>query len=121
MLRLLIVDDSNFSQKVIANSIRKHIKKDVEFYFASDGQAGLDKFVEIKPDYVFVDLLMPKLNGKELIKMINDYDKDAKIIVLSADVQKKVREDVESLNILTFVNKPLNDEKVKSLCEMMVE
>lgn len=117
-MKILIVDDSIFSQKVTANLLKKNLK-DVSFYYANDGEEGYEKYKEIKPDYVFVDLLMPKINGYELVKLIKIYDSAAKIFVVSADVQKKVREEIEKCDILYFANKPFSEDNAKLLCEMM--
>lgn len=118
MISLLIVDDSVFSQKVVANSIKKIIT-DIEINFASDGEEGFECYKELKPDFVISDLLMPKVNGEGLIRLIKAYDTEAKLIVLSADVQKNVREDIESYNVLSFVNKPLNEEKTQHICGLL--
>ena len=116
MLKILIVDDSFFSQKLTANLIKKNFYC-LEFYYANDGQDGFNKYKTTNPDYVFVDLLMPKVNGRELIEMLKAYDEHSKIIVLSADVQKNVREEIDACNIISFINKPFNDEKAKFICE----
>ncbi len=118
MKKILIVDDSVFSQKMTSNLIRKYIS-DIDIYYANDGQDGYIKYKEIKPDYIFLDLLMPKVGGIELIGMIKEYDENAKIIVLSADVQKNIHEEIEALNVMMFINKPLNDDKAKLICEMI--
>lgn len=118
MVKILIVDDSVFSQKMTASIIKKNLDN-VEISFANDGQEGFIKYKEIKPDYIFLDLLMPKLNGKELIMLIKEYNNDAKIIVISADVQKNVREEIEAYNIMSFINKPFNGEKAQLVCEMI--
>lgn len=118
MIKILIVDDSVFSQKITANLINKHLEN-IEISFAGDGQEGFLKYKEINPDYVLLDLLMPKISGKELIEMIKEFDKAAKIFVISADVQKNVREEIEAYNIIAFINKPLNDEKVQDICNII--
>ena len=118
MIKVLIVDDSIFSQKITANLINKHLEN-IEVFFAGDGQEGFLKYKEINPDYVLLDLLMPKISGKELIEMIKEFDKAAKIFVISADVQKNVREEIEAYNIISFINKPLNDEKVQDICNII--
>lgn len=118
MVKILIVDDSVFSQKVTANLLKKYLK-DAEFYFADDGQEGFNKYKETNPDYVFLDLLMPKVSGLELINMLKKHDKNTKIIVLSADVQKNVREEIDACNVISFINKPFNDEKAQLICEMI--
>jgi Response regulator containing a CheY-like receiver domain and an HTH DNA-binding domain len=118
MIKILIVDDSNFSQKITANLIKKFLD-DAYIHFANDGQEGLDAYKRINPDYAFVDLLMPNMSGKDMIELIKKFRTDAKIIVASADVQKSVKEDVESLGIMSFINKPFNEEKAKSICDMI--
>ncbi|WP_244834943.1 response regulator [Clostridium sp. BJN0001] len=73
----------------------------------------------INPDYAFLDLLMPKLNGQELLKLIKEFNKDAKIFIVSADVQKSIRTEVEKNKIMGFINKPFNEEKAKLISEMI--
>lgn len=115
MVKILIVDDSNFSQKVISRLLRNFLD-DLDIHFASDGQEGLDLYKSIRPDYVFADLLMPELDGKSMLKLIKEYDEKANIFVISADVQKSVREEIEQYDIIEFINKPLNEEKAKLIC-----
>lgn len=117
-MKVLIVDDSRFSQ--ITNS--KYVKKLyqlAEIQFASNGNEGFKKYKDFKPDYTLVDLLMPEVNGQELIKYIKEYDDNAKIIVITADVQKSVREELEAYGIKGFINKPLNEEKANLLFEII--
>ncbi|WKB37232.1 response regulator [Terrilactibacillus sp. S3-3] len=64
-------------------------------------------------------MLMPKIKGQELVKLIKEFDHDAKIVVISADVQTSVREEMEKEGILTFVNKPLNETKTRQLCDLI--
>lgn len=116
MVKILIVDDSNFSQKVVSRLLKKFLDN-VDIHFASDGQEGLDTYKNIKPDYVFADLLMPALDGKSMLKLIKEFDDEANIFVISADVQKSVREEIEQYNIIEFINKPLNEEKAKLICD----
>lgn len=118
MIKILIADDSKFSQKVTANLIRKYIT-DSDIYFADDGQEAYKKYIEINPDYIFADLLMPNVNGEELIKLIKKHNSNAKIIVISADVQKDVRREIESYNVMSFINKPFNEEKARLVYNMI--
>lgn len=120
MAKLLIVDDSVFSQKIAANLIKKYMS-DVELNFANDGEEGIELYEKLKPDFIITDLLMPKISGQELIRFIKAHDKFAKIIVISADVQKNIREEVEAYNILAFLNKPLQDDKAQLICNLMRE
>lgn len=114
----MIVDDSRFSQR-ITSSLIKQFLDDAEFEFAGNGEEGLEKFREGSPDYTIVDLLMPKLRGGDLIEKIKQLDIDARIFVISADVQKRVRDVVEKMGVLSFINKPLDEEKAKKICDII--
>lgn len=92
----------------------------IEISFASDGEEGLEKFRNLKPDFIFIDLLMPKLSGAELVRIVQK-EGGSGVVVVTADVQKSVREEIEAQNVLAFVNKPLNDEKMRLLCDRMIK
>ena len=98
--------------------MKKHLK-DVVIITAKDGLEGFEKYKETKPDYAFVDLLMPKLSGSELVKMIREYDEKAKIFVVTADVQKNIKEEMEALNIKAFINKPFDEAKAKYVFDII--
>lgn len=117
-MKILIVDDSRFSQ-IITSKLMELEFEDIEIEFANNGQEGFDKYKQINPDYVFVDLLMPVLNGQELVKLLKVYDKDAKIFIVSADVQKTVKKELEEYGILAFINKPFDKDKSKMVSEII--
>lgn len=119
MNSFLVVDDSAFSRKVTAGYIKKFFPNSSLFY-APDGAAGLQEFMRTRPDCVFVDLLMPNMDGLDLIRRLKA-QQCGSIVVVSADVQKSVRAEAESLGIAAFVNKPLNDEKMRQLLAALKE
>jgi Response regulator containing CheY-like receiver, AAA-type ATPase, and DNA-binding domains len=112
-MKILVVDDSVFSQQYTKKMIQKYYHAD--FLFANSGESGYTVFLSEKPDYVITDLLMPGINGQEMIGMIKKADENAKIIVLSSDIQKAVQEEVIKLGVLMFINKPLSDDKILAL------
>ena len=116
-MKILLVDDSKFSQISAANLLRK-VRPEVEIVFANDGQEGLEKYKEIRPDFALIDLLMPNVNGKELVQYIKELSPEAKLFVLSADVQKSVQEEMLSFGVLAFINKPLSEEKARQIFEI---
>ena len=84
-----------------------------EFHEACDGQEGLDKFVEIKPDVTFLDITMPIMDGFESLEAMKNTDKDAIIIMCTADIQPKSILKVAALGALTVIKKPPSKEKVQ--------
>lgn len=114
-MRFLIIDDSLFSQKSMAMLLKKAAGGTaMDFSFAGNGLEGLEQYRKEKPDCVIVDLLMPKADGKGFVQALDERER-AKVIVVSADVQKSVRQELESSHILAFINKPLNMEKAKQI------
>ena len=117
-MKILIVDDSRFTQLTMAKLLKSYIE-DLEIFFASDGEDGFNKYKELNPDYVFVDLLMPIVSGQELVKLIKKYDTNSKIFVVSADVQKNVKKEIESYGIIKFINKPFTEEKAELVTKII--
>lgn len=117
-MRILIIDDSKFSQITTAKMLR-NVMLDLEIAFADDGEEGWNKYREYNPDYIFVDLLMPRMDGHTLIDRIKKDNPHARIIVISADVQMSVRKELEELGIKAFFNKPFNLEKARMAADIM--
>ena len=83
---------------------------------ASSGKEAIEKFDSEKPDAVMVDLLMPDMDGIDVVKKIREKDSSAKIIVCSADKQKFRQDDAKDAGAIAFFPKPVNPEK---LCEVL--
>ena len=76
---LTIEDDPN-----IVDLIQLYCdKNDFTCIAAYDGEEGLDKFYQVAPDCIILDLMLPKLNGWEVCKMIRIEDKQIPIIMLT--------------------------------------
>lgn len=109
--KILIVDDSRISRSII----KKCIPDDAgyELYEAVDGQDGLEKFREIKPDIMLLDLTMPVMDGRECLTKLKKEFPDAIVIVCTADIQKDSIEEVMSLGALDIIKKPPKKETVQ--------
>ena len=110
--KILIVDDSPIARKMLKSCLPKD--EGYEFYEAGDGKEGVEKYKEIKPDVTFMDLTMPVMTGYEAIEEIINYDKNAVIIVVTADVQMKAIKMVMELGASMVLRKPLKREDIQS-------
>ncbi len=117
-MKVLIVEDSIFVQKLLTKLIVDHIPG-CEIQIANNGEQGYNLFTEFQPDLITTDLLMPGLNGQEMLRMIRETDSHVKIIILSADIQKTTRDEVELLGISGFLNKPLTAEKATTMIQLI--
>ena len=86
--------------------------KDYELFDASDGQMGVEKYKEVKPDLTFMDLTMPVMNGFEALEEILKLDQKALVIILTADVQIKAVAKAHDLGAFTVVKKPPAKESI---------
>jgi two-component system chemotaxis response regulator CheY len=110
--KILIVDDSPIARKMLKSCLPKD--RGFEYHEASDGKEGSEKYVELKPDVTFMDLTMPVMTGYEAIDAIIGYDKNALIIVVTADIQMKSIKKVLESGAYMVLRKPLKKEEITS-------
>ena len=107
---ILIVDDSPIARKMLKSCLPKD--QGFEFHEAGDGKEGFEKYQELKPDVTFMDLTMPVMTGYESIEEIIGFDKDAVIIVVTADIQMKAIKTVMDSGAFMVLRKPLKKEQI---------
>ncbi|MEG4144368.1 PAS domain S-box protein [Microcoleus sp. Pol12B5] len=83
--KIVVIDDKWANRSVVSNLLSP---LGFEVSEANDGEEGWEKILEVQPDLIVTDLLMPELDGFELIKRVRESDnfKDIIIIVSSASV-----------------------------------
>jgi len=111
MARILIVDESMFARRVLRHILETDGTHTVVGE-AEDGAAALVKYKELKPDVVTMDVIMPGESGIETLKRLMEFDKNAKVLMVSAMGQGKVVEEVMGLGARGFVVKPVSDKKL---------
>ena len=109
--KILIVDDSPVSRKIMKSCIPE--EKGYELLEAGDGQSGIDKYQEFKPDLTFMDLTMPVMDGMQALQEIIKIDPSAVVVVCTADVQMKSIFKVMNLGALMVVRKPINKQAIE--------
>ena len=92
MKKILIAEDEEFLRSILATKLKASGHEIIE---AVDGEDALVKLKETKVDMVLLDLMMPKVNGFDVLKAIREdpATKDLKVIILSnlgqdTDIQK---------------------------------
>ncbi|MCE5212071.1 MAG: response regulator [Deltaproteobacteria bacterium] len=108
--KILIVDDSPISIKIIKSCIPKD--QNYELFDAADGQIGVEKYKEVKPDLTFMDLTMPVMNGFQALEEIIKFDHKAMVIILTADVQIKAVAKAHELGAFSVLKKPPAKESI---------
>ena len=118
-MKLLITDDSRMARKMMKKSIQDIIGDEIELLEACNGQEAVDTYREHKPNICFMDLTMPILDGFEATKVICEYDNNAKIIIVSADIQEGSMEKAKASGALGFIKKPISSENLLKMLEKL--
>ncbi len=112
MKRVLIVDDAAFMRMTIKNMLVKNGYDVVGE--AENGRIAIEKYAELKPDVVTMDVTMPDVDGVKSLKAIRAYDADAKIIMITAMGQESMVKDAILSGAKGFIVKPFKEENVLS-------
>ncbi len=110
-LKVLVVDDSDIVLKVIGNVLESH---DFLVETAEDGEAALRRALREKPDLVITDLMMPKMNGLELVEKLRAHmvTRYTPIIMLTA--KDEVNTEVQGIaaGADDYLAKPINPRRL---------
>ena len=119
MSRILVVDDSRTSRKIL-RAILEDAGHEV-IGEAMDGQDGVNKFKELRPDLVTLDITMPVMDGLEALKCIREVDGNAKVIMVTAAGQQNKMIDAIKLGASEFVTKPFEPEEIIKMVNKLVK
>lgn len=112
MKRILIVDDAAFMRVSIRNIVTKN-----GFEVAGEAENGsvaVQKYTELQPDIVTMDITMPEMNGLDALKAIRKLDPSATVIMVSALGQEAMVRDAVLAGAKGFVVKPFKEDTINA-------
>ncbi|WP_239617019.1 response regulator [Cohnella mopanensis] len=108
--RILIVDDAAFMRMMIRDILTKNGYEVVGE--AQDGAQAIEKFKEVNPDLITMDITMPEMDGIAALKEIRKLDSNAKVIMCSAMGQQAMVIDAIQAGAKDFIVKPFQADRV---------
>lgn len=117
MAKILIVDDSNLSRRTLRSILEP---EEHTIFEAKDGIAAIEQYFLNKPDLVMLDLVMPEINGFEVLQKLREMDPQACIVIVSADIQTLTKEAVAASGAKAFINKPLSADTVLTVVNQVL-
>jgi len=108
--RVLIVDDAAFMRMMIKDILEKNGYEVVGE--AQNGLEAVEKYGELNPDLVTMDITMPEMDGIEALKKIRESNSDATVIMCSAMGQQAMVIDAIQAGAKDFIVKPFQAERV---------
>ena len=112
--KILIVDDEAHIRMLIEQTLEELEDEGVEFFTAENGEIALGIIQEEQPDLVFLDVMMPKMNGMEVCRRVKKelgLDK-VFIILLTAKGQELDRLKGQEVGADIYMTKPFDPESI---------
>lgn len=121
MRRILMVDD----EKDFCFFIKKNLEKAGDFFVetCNDGQSGVEKAKEMKPDLILLDIMMPGMDGTLVADIISNDPKLGKTPFIFMTAVVKEDEVPESSNMIAnrwFLSKPVSAKKLIDLIDQII-
>jgi len=110
---LLIVEDED--SVVYALSEKFNLTEGVKVLFASNGVEGLRKALEEKPDLILLDIILPEMDGIEMLKKLRDdaWGKNVEVIILSNLSDPDSEKEAKELGVTQYIIK--SDAKIEDV------
>ena len=108
--KIMICDDSALARKQLEDVI--HMVGNPVTFQATKGQEAIDIYKEKHPDMIFLDLIMPVVDGKDALKEIIEFDPSAKVVIVSSIGTKEVLMETLKLGAREFIQKPFSELQI---------
>jgi CheY-like chemotaxis protein len=112
-LKILVVDDTKFMRNMLSD-ILKQFGYEVAGE-AENGRQAVQRFEELRPDVVFLDITMPEMDGLEAMKEIRRIEPNAVVLICSAMSQQDLISDALKAGANGYVMKPFKPNRVNEI------
>lgn len=106
---VLVVDDAAFMRMMIRDILAR---EGYVIHEAVNGRDAVEKYAELRPDLVTMDITMPEMSGLEALRSIREGDPSARVLMVSAMGQQKMIVEALELGAMDFLVKPFQPTKV---------
>ena len=114
---ILIVDDSATARALFKMCFIGH--SEYELIETSHWEGALEKAKLRKPFMIFLDYNMPDKSGSELARLMQQAGINAYYVLITANTQQSILDEVKALGFLDIVEKPISAEQIQSLLDKL--
>lgn len=117
--KLLIVDDEAHIRMLIEQTLEELEDEGVELLFAENGEQAMEIIQKEEPNLVFLDIMMPKMNGMEVCQKVKKELKlsDVYIILLTAKGQEVDRKNGLEMGADRYMTKPFDPDEMLAIAK----
>ena len=119
MYNFLIVDDASLMRTIIKNNLSDF--GDTSIIEAKNGEEAVEKYRQLKPDLVTMDITMDVKNGVDAAREILEIDPEARVIMVTALGQKNLLRECIQMGVQDFIVKPFNKGRLVSAIKKAVD
>lgn len=119
IIKILICDDSITIRKKLKGAIE--ITNPYIFLEAKNGQEAIEMYKSEKPNIVFMDIIMPEVDGIEALREILLFDPTAKVIMLSSVGTKQNLKTALEIGASDFIQKPWNIQYLNTVLSKYIK
>lgn len=121
--KILIVDDEAHIRMLIGQTLEELEDEGVEFLTADNGALALDLIQSERPNLVFLDVMMPKMNGMDVCQKVKKElaIDDVYIILLTAKGQELDRQRGQEVGADVYMTKPFDPEVLLSKAKQVLD
>ncbi len=115
---LLVIDDAAIIREMIKDTVASAgwtVAGE-----AANGQEAIDRYREVRPDAVTLDLVMPQYDGLHALRGIREFDPEARVLVVSALEQKAILQQAFKAGAADFLVKPFDRQILVQSLEQLV-
>lgn len=116
-MKALIVDDEEISRNMLELFL---IKMGISVYIAKSGEEALEKLSELKPDFCFLDLVMPGKDGFSVAKELKEKFPECPIIFISGLCEKEIIKKGISIGD-EYITKPINFSNLQGVVNSTIK
>ncbi|MEO8363485.1 MAG: response regulator [Ilumatobacteraceae bacterium] len=108
---IVVADDDRDICELIKMQLTRH---GFEVYIADNGETAIDLIVEHEPAIALLDIMMPKLSGLEVARLIRENPKltTVSIMLISARSSGRIESDVDDIGISDYISKPFSPQEL---------
>lgn len=112
-MKVLIVED-NALTRMMLRSLLEQLKWEVAGE-AEDGKEAVKVFLDVRPDVVLLDLILPGQSGLLVLEDIRKADPNAKVVIITAVEQDEINKKLSDTGAIAILRKPFSFEEFREL------
>lgn len=116
MLRVVLIDDDPISTFVTEKLISKNVTEPIQFFKYQSARLALNDIYSLKPNFLFLDLNMPEMNGWDFLDNFNEELNEAQVYILSSSIDERDISRASTYSVVKdYLSKPLIKKYIKGI------